>query len=88
MMPNWMCRQVTILKMELLLYMTSGCHLCDKATALLEDSGNHTWREVDIADNENLITRYGTRIPVVLRPNGCEIGWPFGRDELEDFLKQ
>lgn len=77
-----------MIETELLLFGTSGCHLCDEAKILLESIGTHAWRVVDIADDDNLITQYGARIPVVLRPNGCEIGWPFSKAELENFLKQ
>ncbi len=77
-----------MIETELLLFGTSGCHLCDEAKTLLESLGTHTWRVVDIADDDNLITQYGTLIPVVQRPNGREIRWPFSRGELETFLKQ
>ncbi len=75
------------IKSEFLLYGTSGCHLCDEAIALLEAIGNVTWHEIDIADDDALLLRYGTRIPVLARSDGSEIGWPFGATELIAFLK-
>lgn len=73
---------------ELQFYGTSGCHLCDEAITLLEAIGNVTWHEIDIANNDTLMTRYGTRIPVLVRSNGSEISWPFGATELSAFLKR
>jgi len=73
---------------ELQFYGTSGCHLCDEAIALLEAIGNVTWHKIDIADDDALLARYGTRIPVLARSDGREIGWPFGTTELTAFLKR
>lgn len=83
---------------ELLLYTTLGCHLCEQAEAitlpLLEQA---TWqlRLVEIADDEALMARYGTRIPVLYRPDlyrageaACELGWPFDAQSVSWFLAQ
>jgi len=69
----------------LTLYSTSACHLCELAKALLEASGV-TFDEVDIAESDALFERYGVRIPVLRHPDGREMGWPFGPQELADFL--
>jgi len=79
---------LALMNTELLLYGTSGCHLCDEAQELLKALGNVTWHEIDIADDDTLLARYATRIPVLARPDGSEIGWPFGKDELRTFLKR
>jgi hypothetical protein len=77
--------------MELFFYTTSQCHLCELAEALLV---NTPMLEpipvdvVDIAQSEELVERYGTRIPVLRRnDNGAELDWPFTRDELLTFLQ-
>lgn len=64
----------------LTLYGTTGCHLCDQAEALLKQvaaARKLEWRYVDIALDEALVEKYGTRIPVLLTPQGRELGWPF-----------
>ena len=71
----------------LILYGTSGCHLCEVAEALLRQAaGARTleWRYVDIALDDVLVARYGTRIPVLLTAGGQELGWPFS---LLDILR-
>lgn len=74
----------------LILYTTLGCHLCEQAKEqvwpLLADS---RWRlkEVDIADSDALVERYGVRIPVIARADtGAELGWPFAAEAVERLL--
>ncbi len=65
----------------LVLYTTEGCHLCERAEALLEElqaSRNFTLQSVDISVDAALVDAYGMRIPVVRNQiTGQEIGWPF-----------
>ena len=43
---------------------------------------------VDIAQSEELVERYGTRIPVLRRNDtGVELDWPFTRDDVLTFLQ-
>ena len=74
-----------LLAMTLTLYSTSACHLCELAKGLLRGAGI-AFEEVDIADSDELFERYGVRIPVLRRPDGGELGWPFGPEELSAFL--
>jgi|TARA_B100001059_G_C17774243_1_gene550274 glutaredoxin len=69
----------------LILYTTSGCHLCEHAEAILE-AGGHVFQPQDIADDLELMERYGVRIPVVRDRAGRELGWPFDGTQLEAFL--
>lgn len=77
--------------MELVFYTTDQCHLCELAEALLI----HTPMPepvpvdaVDIAQSEELVERYGTRIPVLRRNDtGAELDWPFTSDQLQTFLQ-
>ena len=75
---------------SLLLYTTVGCHLCEQAEELLklmQAERELIWQAVDIADDPQLMERYGIRIPVVrLEAVGAEIGWPFDLGQLRDFL--
>jgi hypothetical protein len=69
----------------LILYGTEGCHLCDEAEALLRQAGLH-WESVDIAEDDALLARYGTRIPVLSGANGNELDWPFQQRDLARFI--
>lgn len=75
--------------MEIKLYTTLGCHLCEQALTMLETlNQNHpdvSIDEIEIGDSEELLARYGIRIPVIAINNG-EIGWPFTLDELKMFI--
>ena len=72
--------------MKLTLYGAQGCHLCDEARAMLESAGVHA-EHVDIANDDELFARYGMRIPVLVRMDGTELGWPFDQPMLAQFLQ-
>lgn len=72
----------------LYLYSTPACHLCEQAHAViapyLEPLGI-ALEEVDISEDDDLVVRYGVRIPVLKFADGEEeLGWPFG---VESFLR-
>ena len=74
---------------SLILYGTSACHLCELAEeqldALRERGYAVAYRKVDIAADDDLLARYGIRIPVVRRArDGRELDWPF---EPADILR-
>ncbi len=77
--------------MELTFYTTSQCHLCELAEALLVNTPMPEpvpVDAVDIAQSEQLVKLYGTRIPVLRRNDtGEELDWPFTRDQLINFLR-
>ena len=77
-------------KEQLVFYTTVGCHLCDQAKAILQEALHPDLvavREVDIADDDMLIERYGVRIPVLMREmTGDELGWPFSHGDLVEFF--
>lgn len=71
----------------LILYSTSHCHLCEEALEILNHfSQTHMieFKIVEIADDEILLDRYGTRIPVIQNTRTKqEVNWPFSvRDIL------
>ena len=75
----------------LYLYTTSGCHLCEQAEQLAHPILallDYELEKVEIADSDELMDRYGIRIPV-MRCEGSdqELGWPFDQDQLFAFLK-
>ncbi|WP_347329589.1 glutaredoxin family protein [Marinimicrobium locisalis] len=76
----------------LILYTTMGCNLCEHAKDRLWPVLSSTdWglKEVDIADSDELMERYGVRIPVLARgDSGAELDWPFEGDQLERWLSR
>ena len=74
---------------KLTLYTTLGCHLCDEARELLAamPAPHIQFDEVLISDNDALMERYGTRIPVLRRDTGQELNWPFSAPEIALFLR-
>lgn len=76
--------------MHLLIYTTAGCHLCEQAKEiiwpLLDDYPFHL-KEVDIADSDDLIARYGVRIPVLKFSDSImTLDWPFDESQLRHFF--
>lgn len=74
---------------SLILYTTLGCHLCEQAlvliTPLLPDGTKI--KQIDISESDELMERYGIRIPVLFRPdNQKELGWPFEEQEFLSFI--
>jgi len=72
------------------LYSTLGCHLCEQAKSVLWPLLSHYQYElveIDIATSDELIERYGIRIPVLSAPNySDELNWPFGPLDVEQFF--
>jgi glutaredoxin len=74
---------------QLTLYSTSHCHLCELAESTIRQlSKDIALQVVEIADDDNLFVKYGLRIPVLRRNNtGDEIAWPFNEADIQNLLK-
>lgn len=73
---------------RLILLTTEGCHLCDQALALIHQAAPQASIELcDIAEDDQLIARYGELIPV-LRCAGRELCWPFSLLDIRQLLGQ
>lgn len=73
---------------ELILYMTSACHLCEQAQGILLQTLGQVVPEVDIADDDKLLERYGVRIPVLRRlDSDAELDWPFEAEAVQSWLE-
>lgn len=74
---------------HLKLYTTSCCHLCEEADRLLTQlTLNNQCTLIDIADDDELLSHYETRIPVLQRSdNQAELDWPFSKKEVIAFIK-
>lgn len=75
------------------LYTSAGCHLCEKAEALLKELLGESFSElslVEVSDSDDLMASYGLRIPVLAATAAdgewLELGWPFGEEELRRFF--
>lgn len=79
------------MKRELLLYTTSGCHLCEQATELLRPLLRRyklSLREVEISASDQLMDQYGIRIPVLgVEHSQVELAWPFDERGAERYIK-
>ncbi len=76
------------MKLTLLLYTTSGCHLCEQAETLLQSAGASV-EMVEIADDEALLERYGVRIPVLRHAQtDRELDWPFDAAVIQCWLNE
>lgn len=75
---------------QLILYGTSGCHLCEQAAELLAyvlDETIYDIKEVDISESDSLLKQYGETIPVLKQvEGGAELFWPFDEEAIEHFL--
>lgn len=69
---------------------TLGCHLCDVAASVIVPvvSPEHfEVYQVDIAENDQLMDKYATRIPVLVDvETQAELDWPFDAESLCQFL--
>lgn len=78
---------------SLVLYHTSGCHLCELAESVLEEvkAGypDLSWSLVDIATDDTLVERYGWRIPVIHLKGAPspDLGWPFSAAAVATYLE-
>ena len=75
----------------LILYTTAGCHLCELANAILQTLASQYQLAIiatEIGDDDDLVERYGIRIPVVQFADNTDIGWPFDQYDIERKLTQ
>jgi hypothetical protein len=74
---------------QLILYHTAGCHLCDEARQLLAPIPEIAVTETDIAKDSALVEHYGTRIPVLLRPDTeSTLDWPFTAEAIVQWINE
>ena len=71
---------------QLALYSTSHCHLCEQAEDLLlliAKKHDIELSVIDISEHLELLTRYEVKIPVLQRlDNLSEICWPFDTADI------
>jgi hypothetical protein len=76
----------------LILYSTVGCHLCELAKEQIDPLLSHFSlyvQEIDIADSELLLEKYGVRIPLITFENYVgELAWPFDTEAAYAFYQR
>ncbi len=73
---------------QLILYMRLGCHLCDGVRhLLLQENIPHQLLNID--SDAELKRQYDWLVPVLYcRTTDRELVYPFGRDELRQFIQR
>jgi hypothetical protein len=75
------------LMVRLMLFGTSGCHLCEQAELIVNACVQDDIEYVDIAEQEQWLEQYAVRIPVLYdSKSGLELSWPFDLAEVEGFI--
>jgi hypothetical protein len=77
--------------MRLLLFGTSGCHLCEQAAEIIDagmpDDLSLFLENIDIAESEHWQVLYGQLIPVLYEPEtNKELRWPFDQLQVKNFI--
>lgn len=79
-----------LMSINLILYSTSHCHLCEQAEALLLKLSLEyelEWTTVEILDNLSIYQAYEVKIPVLIRVDTKdEICWPFNEEDIKSLL--
>ncbi len=77
---------------KITLYSTLACHLCDIAEEIIADcisNSNFFLEKIDIADDPELLKKYGVSIPVLYsNVNTKELFWPFDNLAVNAFLEE
>lgn len=72
--------------MKFVLYQRDDCHLCDQALAVLAQARAPEFVSVFIDEDDELETRYGSRVPVLCDSKGNELDWPFDSQTVNHWL--
>jgi len=78
------------MSINLILYHTEGCHLCEQAEVMLgqiSSAKSVTYAEIDIISDRGLLEQYADEIPVVENAEtGQIIKWPFSILDLMEII--
>jgi Glutaredoxin-like domain (DUF836) len=73
---------------RLVLYERAGCHLCEEAASLLDAVlGSGSYARIDIDADDDLVIRYGFRVPVVGLDGVDRLEAPVTAAELTGLLR-
>jgi glutaredoxin len=69
------------------LYERDGCHLCEETRVLLDEMlGQDGYTRVDIGADDELVLRYGFRIPVIAVDGTDRLEAPITPEDLTTLL--
>lgn len=72
---------------RIVLYERAGCHLCEDVAVLLDAMlGPDRYTRVDIDTDDNLLVRYGHRIPVVTIDGAERLEVPISEPDVRAML--
>jgi hypothetical protein len=72
---------------RVILFERAGCHLCEQAAQVLDDVlGTGPYQRVDIDREDDLIVRYGFRVPVISVDSVDRLEAPITATELRALL--
>lgn len=82
--------------MNLELYYTEGCHLCEHAEEIINHARLQGFVDtdvnvlkVDIASDDLLVEKYGVLIPVLKAQSSNEfLNWPFSLEQFTSYLNR
>ncbi len=72
---------------QLILYGTVGCHLCEDAERVLQALAL-SYKTIDIIDDNRLLEKFATSIPVLEGTGEKHLYWPFNETQVTTWLKQ
>jgi glutaredoxin len=72
---------------RLTIYERDGCHLCDEARELLDQLiGPEAYERVDVDTSDELVLRYGFRLPVIALDGVDRLEAPITGPDLRDLV--
>ena len=73
--------------MEVILYERAGCHLCEEVRVLLDDMlGPDRYLRIDVDGSDDLVLRYGFRVPVIATDGTDRLEAPMTVDDVRALL--
>ena len=74
---------------RLILYEREGCHLCEQARVLLDEMlGMDRYERVDIEADDDLVLRYGFRLPVLALDGADRLEAPITAPDLRALVAE
>jgi hypothetical protein len=69
--------------MEVILYERPGCHLCEEVRVLLDSMlGPDRYLRIDVDGSDDLVLRYGFRVPVIATDGTDRLEAPMTADDV------
>jgi glutaredoxin len=74
---------------RLTIYERDGCHLCEEARVMLDQFiGPNGYARVDVDTDDDLVVRYGFRVPVIALDGMDRLEAPITGPDLRTLLRE